>query len=310
MDNQVVKLDVTEQKLAELRSKYAQENWPDITTKAGYEFFRKGVAELRGLRTGTETFRKQATKPLRDKVAEINDKCKEVTEHLFEIEDPMKEVKQEHDAKIKAEKEEEERKRLARVAEITERINKIRDMPLKLISATPDEIQKAIDDLMMVDPESHFEEFTDTAIETISSTLKSLRELHQKAMDSEEAEKRRQEEEAKQAEAEKAKQEQYEKDMAELEMLRKKNSEKAKEEPQEDQTEMREESDGELLDSLAKEQKYLDDRKQMAIDDLTGHVERAYLANLNASGLAEIIFKAIYASQVRYIKFDFHADTD
>lgn len=104
-EKQLVKLNVSEKMLTGFKDKYAKENLPTGDTKAGYTFLKDGIAELRGYRTGTETFRKSAVSPLNIKVKEINSVCKNMIDELSIIEQPMKDLKQVEDdrlAKIKA----------------------------------------------------------------------------------------------------------------------------------------------------------------------------------------------------------------
>lgn len=183
----LVKLSISEAMLQEFKQKYSPETLPTGETKNGYSFLKEGIAEIRGYRTGTEKYRQMLVQPLNDKVKEINTICKDMIGDLQMIEAPMIELKKVEDDRLAEIKREKELINQRRVAAINKRLIEIQTSPLMLVNASPDELQSAIDDLMLVDPEQDFEEFVDNAIEAVTGSLEQLRVLHQKAVEAVEA---------------------------------------------------------------------------------------------------------------------------
>lgn len=234
----LVAITETQKLLVGFKEKYAEETLPTADTKEGYYFLKVGVAELRDLRGRTEDHRKVIVAPMNKKVKEVNALAKEVIEELALIEEPMKVLKAVEDDRLKAIKEEKRIAEEMRIRNITRRLGEISSAPLELMDASPADIQKTIDDLMLVNPEEDFDEFINSAIDTVSDTLDKLRSLYAKAVDQAElAEaKRIQEEEERKAQAIQAEKDrvkaeeeaaQRRKDEAELEALRAEKAERA-----------------------------------------------------------------------------------
>lgn len=336
----LVAITETQKLLVGFREKYAESNLPTADTKEGYNFLKGGVAELRTLRNRTEDHRKMIVAPLNERVREVNALAKNVIEELSLIEEPMKILKKVEDDRLKEEREKKQLAEEARIRAITQRLQKISTLPLDLLEASPDEIQKKIDDLMMVNPEEDFGEFVASAIDTVSGTLDKLRSLHAKAVDQAElAEaKRVQEEEDRKAQAIQAEKdrikaeaeaEQRRKDEAELEALR---AEKAKREAKpsiEDITPpkniddltlvmasdmgMDDEVDSILLkrqeSQLNDIQKDLGTLKEHSILAIEESISRE-MENGRAiypSAMAKVLFDAIYTEQIPNIKFQIPA---
>jgi hypothetical protein len=322
----VVKLEVTEKMMMGFREKYHKKNLPTADTKEGYIFLKAGVAELRTLRNRTEDHRKILVAPLNEKVRLINTTVKGFVEELAELEAPMKELKKVEDDRIKAEKEQKRIEEERRVASIMEKIRKVSDTPLALITAPPEEIQKAIDDLMTVDPEQDFGEYVSLAIDTVDRTMTTLRTMHQKAVDAElvakakadqkaiddrEREKREAEEEAKR----KA-------DADELAELRKLKAELKKDEPEPEtidgltvkmHNDMNPDMEPEplpppaqkrVIEKIDEIQDDMVEVKEATIESLTVITEKCFRGNIGASGMAQMIFDAVYTGQVKNLKFD------
>jgi len=333
----LVAITETQKLLVGFREKYAESNLPTADTKEGYNFLKGGVAELRTLRNRTEDHRKMIVAPLNERVRKVNALAKGVIEELTLIEEPMKVLKAVEDDRLKEEREKKQLAEEARIRAITQRLQKISTLPLDLLEASPDEIQKKIDDLMMVNPEEDFGEFVASAIDTVSDTLDKLRSLHTKAVDQAElAEaKRIQEEEERKAQAIQAEKdrvkaeaeaEQRRKDEAELEQLRQEKADREAEQEQKDfeqeaqEQETPYEPEAVPVDSpqtpLDKRQESQLEELQMATDffkeestdAIAGFIEKQLRGNaINASALGKIVFDAIYTEQIPNIKFQIPA---
>ena len=337
---ELIQITETQKLLVGFREKYAESNLPAADTKEGYNFLKSGVAELRDLRGRTEEHRKVLVAPLNQRVKEVNALAKGVIEDLALIEEPMKILKKVEDDRIQEEREKKRLEEEARIRAITQRLHQISNIPLDLLEATPDEIQKKIDDLMMVNPEEDFGEFVSSAIDTVSGTLDKLRSLHTKAVDQAElAEaKRVQEEEERKAQAIQAEkdrikaeeeEEQRRKDEAELEALRAEKAERERKEvfeskcvdeydtiPEEafkveppvpadsPQTPL-DKRQGTQLEEL---QMATDFFKEESTDAIAEFIENQLRGNaISASALGKIVFDAIYTGQIPNIKFQIPA---
>lgn len=142
----VAEYSATERGLAELRQRLQGRVYEIATTK-GMEEARKDRAELRGLRVGLDKLRKQLNEADQARINVRNGLAKEITARIAEMEDPI-------DAQIKAEEARKEQAKLERERAEAERLRRINDtiadiarLPLDYMSAAPDELQKAIDDL-------------------------------------------------------------------------------------------------------------------------------------------------------------------
>lgn len=104
---EIAKFDPFEKRIGELREQYAGLTIVDINDKEGYENVRLAIADLRGIRTGTEKDKKVIKKPFLDACTTIEQKSKWIIEEVSKIEDPLQKRKDEIDTekeKIKQEK--------------------------------------------------------------------------------------------------------------------------------------------------------------------------------------------------------------
>lgn len=302
----LVKLSISEAMLQEFKQKYSPETLPTGETKNGYSFLKEGIAEIRGYRTGTEKYRQMLVQPLNDKVKEINTICKDMIGDLQMIEAPMIELKKVEDDRLAEIKREKELINQRRVAAINKRLIEIQTSPLMLVNASPDELQSAIDDLMLVDPEQDFEEFVDNAIEAVTGSLEQLRVLHQKAVEAVEAKRiieeqrltREKEENAakelleaqnrKRIEQERIEREDFQKEKAEFEKLK---------------------AESTISDNFEPSPIFITDDVEEANKTIENNrVEMGQAANAIAkitkdSGIAYEIVKAIYCEQIPFISW-------
>lgn len=111
IDGEVLsKYDVTEAALSEMKSRLIV---PDVKTKEGYEFARKGIAECRCLRVAVEKRRKELKADALEFGRKVDAVAKALTSQLEAIEGPLQAAKDEIDEaaeRAKREKEEAERK--------------------------------------------------------------------------------------------------------------------------------------------------------------------------------------------------------
>ena len=336
IDSEIIQLSVSDQMLTDFQVKYHANNLPDVATKDGYAFVKNGLADLRGHRTGTETFRKQAVAPLNARAKYINGICNDLMDELKTIEAPMKELKAEQDLIIKEAKEAKERENTLRIATITATLAKIGQRPADMIDSTPEEIEAELAELMALDLDNDFDEFVIMASDIVPKTIERLESLRQTRIDSIEMQKiiaqQEAQELAEKAEKDKADAIQRAKDQAELEELRK---EKAKRESQEAEVianakriALENEPVPEVIEttpevfipvikdptpqdmaqimSLEARQEDIIDVKEQSIEALEVFIagETVNGRAINPSGLAKIIFDAIYIGGIPNIKFD------
>lgn len=174
----------------------------DCTTKDGYEFTRKAIAEVRGYRTSLDKLRKDLGKDARDHIAKLNSEAKRIIERLTVIELPMVEAKKaidEEKDRIKAEEAEKETKRVSEIESSVKAIYGHANC-----SRTIDAINEAITEVESVDPDSDFfEEFTPAAKVAKEMSLETLYGLRDEAQGLVDEAERVAEEAAKQAEEKK-----------------------------------------------------------------------------------------------------------
>ena len=125
--NEIAEYSATEAGLAELRARMANVHY-DCTTVKGMIVAKADRAEVRGLRTGLETMRKQIKAPALAHCKLIDAEAARITTALLELETPI-------DAQIKARELVLENERIAREAAERDRINAIHE---SIASQAPD----------------------------------------------------------------------------------------------------------------------------------------------------------------------------
>lgn len=172
----VIDYNVTEATLTALREQFG--SIKEITAE-NYDDVKAGVQKMTKLRTGIEAHRNMLLEDARAFTANVNDEAKRVTKLVAEIEDPVKQLKTDHDAKVKAAGDAEKAKERARTDAINAKIDLIeqRGRELDDYDAAELAIQKAAmeDD---VPTEEVFQEFHAVAMERHESTLARITVAH------------------------------------------------------------------------------------------------------------------------------------
>lgn len=157
----VVKYDVTDAALSELKAKYTGLK---IVDTASYENVRVALADVRGKRTGVEEARLAFGRKVLGVKKQADDRAKEITTALLEIETPLKTEKDLVDnekARIKAEK---DKKELDRVAAIRARIFAMQQLVSNFLGKTAPELQAISEKLFDTEiVQTVYQEFTDEA---------------------------------------------------------------------------------------------------------------------------------------------------
>jgi len=215
----LIEYDVTDEAIATLKDKYTgltadnNEQYGQVT---------KAIADVRNLRTSVEKRRKELKAEALDYGRKVDAKAKDITARLLEVEEPLKAVKQVVDdkrAKLKAEVEEKERKR---VEDIKAAIEKIHSTPIRAIKLSIPDMQEIYKTLQTTDiNDNNFAEFVHEAQGTLN---RAIEELGEYIVNKSEAE--RQEREA----AEKAKQVEQDMEKAEAVMAEQRAAQEAERE--------------------------------------------------------------------------------
>jgi septal ring factor EnvC (AmiA/AmiB activator) len=181
-----VEYGVTEAGLSQLREKY---RGLVISDSDSYEIVRKGIAEVRTLRTSIESRRKELKASALEYGRRVDGEAKRITEALLEIESPMKAEKDrvdaEREAKRKA-KEEAERKRVDGIRGMIEQMRLLvitKGMSAEAIGTLADSVLETV-----IDPEV-FQEFTEEAVKAQNEVAQALlkAQAEQQKWESEEA---------------------------------------------------------------------------------------------------------------------------
>lgn len=199
---ELVKLDAVEQALAGLREKYG--TVPDMQTKEGYDFCKKGIKELTTYRTSTEKLRLEITEPHREFIKRVNNYGKDLTEKLQAIEQPLKDAKQHEDERAEREKQQ-------RIAKLRERI-KVEILSYKdtAVGLDSNALAELHDEAVNINTDGYFD-VTKEAEDAKAEVLQHIIEMHSRALEKErlaaeqaelEAERRRLREENEKREAE------------------------------------------------------------------------------------------------------------
>jgi len=171
----VVKYDITEAAISEIRQKYSGLK---IVDTASYKTVSVAIAEVRSKRIAVEERRKELKKDALEYGRLVDSEAKRITSLLQPIEEELKAEKQKEDdrkAKIKAEKEAQEK---ARVDGIRSRIVSISTPLMSLTGKTSQEIAKIIlaTDQLVIN--SEYAEFELEAERVKADTLTELRKAY------------------------------------------------------------------------------------------------------------------------------------
>lgn len=156
--------------IAKLTEEYDKERLPDVETKEGYEFIKKGIATIRGYRTKLEKKRKELKAPIITRGKLLDSEAKRITEALQKLEQPMAKLKKDVDEKEAREKE-------ARINEQKARVQKIIDIPKEMRGKSSEEVSKALDELTEMDCTQGFYEQKKEALEARKDSLEQLADI-------------------------------------------------------------------------------------------------------------------------------------
>lgn len=149
----------------------------DVTTTKGDKEARAARLELVRLRTSLEAKRKELKAPALERSRLIDTEAKRIEAEILALETPI-------DEQIKAEEARRERERQAkaeaerrRVAEIQERIDKIKAFPVRAAGKTSIVIEALIGDLVALEVDETFAELRPAAEAAHAQALAAMREL-------------------------------------------------------------------------------------------------------------------------------------
>ena len=174
--DKVVKYNVTDAKIAEMRELYKVT--PDAECKEGFAVIKSGLAELRTCRTSVE---KERIALKADALAwgkTVDNEAKRITAELVEIEAPMKAAKNVVDDRKAAEKAEKERLKQEHVRQITAKITAIRESSGAAAFMSVSEAERLLAQIeaMTID-EDEYEDQTGLALTTKATAVTNLRTI-------------------------------------------------------------------------------------------------------------------------------------
>ena len=215
----LIKFDVTEAAIAELRERYADP--PEIVDGKTFKAIKSGISTIRTLRTNVEKRRKELKADPLALCRAIDSKAGEIKTDLLAIEEPMKARKEAYEAKLEQARQEKARIERERVEKIQAKIRGMIARDMTGIDSAG--IQAEIDRLKaIVISEDEYQEFTDSALETWKQSLATLKtaldvrvrwekEQEEARIERERLDKERKEFEARQREADRLEKERQEK---------------------------------------------------------------------------------------------------
>lgn len=200
--NHLVEYGITDTKLAELRGKYGDLPQVDAAKPDNYKALVAGIRECRELRTSIEARRKELKADALEWGRKVDAEAKRITNALIDIEEPMKQAKENEDERKAAIRAEEENRERDRVARIRAHLN---DLVQDALDATPDRgldsLQAALEQARLWRPSPElFQEFLPEAQEAYVRWLGALEDAIDKARKAEEEAARLAEEQARLAE--------------------------------------------------------------------------------------------------------------
>lgn len=221
--SEIIEYSQTEQALSILREKYLNVVF-DVRTTAGMKAAKEARADVKGYRTSLEKKRVEIKAPALERCKLIDSEAKRIEKELSLIEDPI-------DKLIKAEEERKEQEKLEslrrenlRITEIENRIEKIRNLPVKMTGASSDDLYLFLESFNADQIDDSFAEFKERAKAAFIITKDTLNSMFNAALRAEaEAEKVK----AELAELEKLRLEKAERDRVEKELEYKRQAELA-----------------------------------------------------------------------------------
>jgi colicin import membrane protein len=175
MSTQIQEYSATEAALATLAERYKGVVY-DVTTKEGMAAAKAGRNEIRGYRTALEAKRVEIKAPALERCRLIDSEAKRITAALEDLEGPIAaQIKKEED-RIAAEKAAKEEALRKRTEEIMNRLQAMRELPVKAFSATSEQMQEFITALESQEiNEETFGDFQSDAENLREATLATLK---------------------------------------------------------------------------------------------------------------------------------------
>lgn len=172
----VIEYNITEAGLAELRKKCTGLKAFD---KAGYKAITQALSEIRGLRTDIEKCRVEYKSDALEYGRRIDAEAKRVTALILEIENPLKTEKDNYDAEQARIKTEAERIEQERIYGIVDRIERIKNAPLKHQGKNIEQLSQVIEEYSSAVLNDNFAygEFSEQALIAKEITKIRLQEL-------------------------------------------------------------------------------------------------------------------------------------
>lgn len=194
-----IKYNVTDAALGKLKKKFAKV--PDCKTKEGYEIARAGIAELRTLRGGVESHRKDLKKESLDYGRMVDSEAKRIIGAIIELEEPMQQAKKVIDDIKEAEKEAKKKTEADRIFALKSKVEAIRISPLDYVNANADDLAaESVDVGKLEITEEVYGEFVMEAELAKVEALEKLGEMYNESILREKADRERKEAEKKLAE--------------------------------------------------------------------------------------------------------------
>jgi colicin import membrane protein len=153
----------------------------DVSNTKGMEAAKEARKTIRDLRYGVEHTRTDAKAPIIDLGKTLDSEAKRITEALMAIEEPIHLQIKNEEERVEREKQARIDAEVKRVADIQDRIEKLRGSRTLTPSSGAAWIKKHIDDLVAIPVDESFEEFKQQASDAKGSTLHWLTQLYDAA---------------------------------------------------------------------------------------------------------------------------------
>lgn len=171
--SQVVKFDVTEAAIAELKEKYGNPVVPE--TKDEYDALKASIKEVSQLRIKVDKERKEQNAAALAHQREVNRIGHGIINQLKDIEEPMKLCKAEVDEAEDRRVREIEEREAARLEKINTRIANIEAYGVVSINDSLDDVKQRLARVEELDPIKGFDEFVEKASKVRETSLQNLK---------------------------------------------------------------------------------------------------------------------------------------
>jgi hypothetical protein len=174
----------TEAALTQLREQYGASVWV-VDTPDRMAAAKKARGEIRKWRLDLEAERKRIKAPALERCKEIDTEAKRIAAELLKLETPVADAIKEVEQAKKRGEEEKERAEEERITKHRAEIDRIRALPVTLLSADQEQLRAGVDELEALDV-STMEEFAGVGQSAQSDTLVRLREMLRVSIEAEE----------------------------------------------------------------------------------------------------------------------------